>query len=549
MPQKVAEPSHSVPSFLKTRQSGRTVQPTSMYPQSLHSYFDENQDAFTPAKTAILLSVGGAIGLAAAAAVRWLNGGDFELLPSPHIDEEPINIRTRIGGNEEEAHNSKTSDDERDEQLRAHLQSLVDALEGHTLESEKLMKHLSSAKESQITNEAMSFLRKQNDTTDSDVILTRLAEIQDELSRIRRDMIPLKNHGTDNERFSNWDTRLSKTIESLYDCMSYVLTDERTAAFDSCERNNEGYRVDLSGTVSTTISEGSIEDEVPSVAEAIRHLVLENEAKALRLGSQLLYLYVVNLSNQPVMPRYRKIFTTNESFQTVNSLSGGRSLLKAIGFVETSNGKCLEWVPKDSNRDEADYLRQVANAAAALSILKTPSTEDPFELLAKINAAADAESRYFQSEEISTPARTTASDSTEASPRTPDVGTIVSPPMTKKQPMFNSGANASVDLSGHSTETSLKKDSGTVSTFSLPMHGYSKSDSQAYRSALPLYSHSPQVVSESTETLPPMFLPTSKKLIDNPLAGMLEDIDSDDTNSDDESTSIQFDSNASANDN
>ena len=158
------------------------------------------------------------------------------------------------------------------------------------------------------------------------------------------------------------------------------------------------------------IADNNNSNEHQPLANAIWALANDNEIHAVRTGAQLLYLYCVNVSSHPRVPRYRKIFTSNESFQSnVAPLKGAQALLEAVGFVQMDNvsGKPAadywEWLPPsihqnscgddDDNADngstlnqfapspkhawlgdsEEFYLQRLKMAAAALSLIKSPT--------------------------------------------------------------------------------------------------------------------------------------------------------------------------------
>ena len=157
---------------------------------------------------------------------------------------------------------------------------------------------------------------------------------------------------------------------------------------------------------------------------------------SLRAGAQLLYLYVINLSSHPHVPRYQKIFTTNTSFQKVQELQGGKELLLAVGFEQV--GTCLEWKGGGSDHSVAS----LKEAAAALSILKSCS-DDGFD-------AAQLSSNALSVLRPSTPpppAGLTFSDL-----QTPVF--IASPPTTKKHPLLDesTGEDSILDISNASEQ-------------------------------------------------------------------------------------------------
>ena len=83
-----------------------------------------------------------------------------------------------------------------------------------------------------------------------------------------------------------------------------------------------------------------------SLKDCINTILENNDANVIKSGSQLLYLYLTNISTKPNNERYRKIYKSNESFRKVESMIGGTDLLQIVGFVENGdNSNILEWVP------------------------------------------------------------------------------------------------------------------------------------------------------------------------------------------------------------
>jgi len=76
--------------------------------------------------------------------------------------------------------------------------------------------------------------------------------------------------------------------------------------------------------------------------EALRNLSNNNDPADLKVGAQMLYLYCLNISKNPSVPRYRKIYTNNANFKTkVGNLTGAKDFLSAVGFVERTS--FFEW--------------------------------------------------------------------------------------------------------------------------------------------------------------------------------------------------------------
>ena len=91
----------------------------------------------------------------------------------------------------------------------------------------------------------------------------------------------------------------------------------------------------------------------------------------------------MNLVRKPDETRYRKIYTSNESFQKIDKLKGAHDLLFSVGF-QKGNG-CLEWLPDGSADQESTFLPKLKEGMAILSVLKPgiPNMKD-----AALNALA-----------------------------------------------------------------------------------------------------------------------------------------------------------------
>ena len=174
-----------------------------------------------------------------------------------------------------------------------------------------------------------------------------------------------------------------------------------------------------------------------SLSVCIRQIAEANDTTTLKVGAQLLYLYLVNLSGKPDNQRYRKIFTSNQSFQKVENLIGGKDLLLAVGFVEDDDSKkFLEWVPSGNSDEEITYLVLVKEAAAALGVLKSgkPSDELTEQALSKLSIVDTSSSSDDQPDitpSVVDDDQNIIVDSDKA-PETPAGSMLKSPPMMKK---------------------------------------------------------------------------------------------------------------------
>lgn len=117
-------------------------------------------------------------------------------------------------------------------------------------------------------------------------------------------------------------------------------------------------------------SEDAITDPQPTsedLEEAIRSLSNKNDTNELKAGAQMLYLYCLNISKNPTVPRYRKIYTNNNSFQKkVGNLVGAKELLSAVGFVERTN--FFEWTQSD---DDSETKSRLDFALVALEMMRS----------------------------------------------------------------------------------------------------------------------------------------------------------------------------------
>jgi hypothetical protein len=172
------------------------------------------------------------------------------------------------------------------------------------------------------------------------------------------------------------------------------------------------------------------------LAKALRTLVKENvdNLVALRTGAQMLYLYMVNLSSHLHVPRYRKIYIQDKFTQRVDSLTGGRDVLLAVGFQEFP--KYLEY---HGPENDTTLLKE---ASAALTIVKSATFDGTTDTLACLSSGAKEESSSSSSQ--TTPPSSPSITRTLSAERrllnslkTPE-GVILSPPVPLKKTMLPS---------------------------------------------------------------------------------------------------------------
>ena len=219
-------------------------------------YHNQQEEPLDGLRVTTLVGLGGLIGWTAAAAYRWLNGGEFSMFPPPspttrmdmessadrvpnmtnnnrgvpmppleqHQGQVPTpwnHHQNIINNNNSDAFDTDTVGRGKSstEELSKQVKNLVDALQKQSTEYREITKRLTQQTDTRQTNESMQRLRAaeqqkmgsgQNHSIYSAAtqvaMFCKLAEIQAELSSLRRDVQSLR------ERADKWDQRLSYTI-------------------------------------------------------------------------------------------------------------------------------------------------------------------------------------------------------------------------------------------------------------------------------------------------------------------------------------------------
>ncbi len=477
-----------------------------------------------------LLGVGGALGVTGAAAVRWLNGGPFELFPTPATALTSISAKTDLetdivsneqtskaqqamddqghtkeadSADESPAFNDAQIEDEYDdhldyedaeysdnneeeygieEYLLERMDALLSSIDSNSVLQEKLI--LKLANTSTITDDSMNLLKQNSKSANKSAnpkdipannreTIAQLKEVKEDMSALFRSMNKALSSNIDdpaNETKEDWEKDCSKLFARFDSCIqtlekpidsivvdSDAADSKSTSTAETTQTENQG-RQDIpllppapstpaAGVSNETriSSSDMMETLMPlSLCDCIRKLVEKNNSLNLRSGSQLLYLYLANLSGKPDNRRYRKIFTSNESFQKVENLIGGKDLLSAVGFVEESGKGVLEWVPSGSTEEEISALIQVKEAAAALGVLKKPSNIPSSDLLQSALSKLSPSSPTCSAPSPPPPSpppshQLLGAENTnheENVPQTPIGSSLLSPPMPKKMPFI-----------------------------------------------------------------------------------------------------------------
>lgn len=506
-----------------------------------------------------LVAVGGMLGVTAAAAMRWLDGGEFRLFPPPsssasvsrlttqHQDQQQqqqqqhhhqetdfgrnVTSTSEDGGLEEVVSNDSPSvvefadDDDHDEddnddcddeinnpgeeyeedqdddeeggtvvamqeRLIEQIEGLSKAIESQSATQEKLLQRLANT--ASITDSSMNLLRNNSVLPqtppgkgmagmelDTSSLLTLLNETKDDLCRFSERVAP---HTNGNRQ--EWQYESERLLSKLESCIEMVQeativrsttgsTDSLTLQFHDTPTTTTSplksfSHQPMSTTPTNRTGDGSnsvmmVDALLPTpsmtnsspLGLAIRKIADNNDPSTLKVGSQLLYLYLVNLSGKPDNPRYRKIYTSNESFRKVDTLIGGKDLLFAVGFEEADGGnnknKTLDWVPSGSSELENVSLVKVKAAAGALAILKSGKPSDELTNLALSKLPPEVSADLEQGSVPPPPPpddRDEDDDCVEdRAPETPLGTSVVSPPTMRKKLPFPSSSGTPTNLS------------------------------------------------------------------------------------------------------
>ena len=118
---------------------------------------------------------------------------------------------------------------------------------------------------------------------------------------------------------------------------------------------------------------------VEALEAAIQKMKENNTAPVLKSSSQMLSMYISNLSNNPTLKQYKKIYVKNKTFkEKVGKADFAKDVLLAAGFSD--KGSYLEWKGDETvvgNEDNTNDSLLLLNEAATLlqSIQTDPDTD------------------------------------------------------------------------------------------------------------------------------------------------------------------------------
>jgi len=275
------------------------------------------------------MAMGGMIAVVIMAGWRWLNGGDFVLFPQPVTSVEELEEEEEIIPIQEEP------------ELKS-IDILSEKIENLTKSVQELIQNQKSASQNrEFTDSAMNLLRKQS-TNDENI-----STLIDKLNRYK------ENPAND----------LKKDIEMFLDKQLKHPKQEETKATAA-----------LLETPPIPSSEENLQNHRDKIDQAIQTLYERNETQSPSFQSaiKMLHLYTTNLLKNKDIPRYRKIYTNNTSFQdSVGTVQGGSEFLLQLGFEW--NDKWLEFKGGD------DGLLQCAQTALSDCLKQQQQFQTPMK--------------------------------------------------------------------------------------------------------------------------------------------------------------------------
>ena len=347
-----------------------------------------------------------------------LNGqdGDDQASFNSHESGDPdLSMILNGTANHDTVHKNQNHSSSLYEDLVTEVKALSSAINSFREEQDRANRVTAAQLGKGVTDDAMDFLRQQRqqmqpvpqkkpdqtiiDTEDISRIRSLVTEIVHELSQLKNsfnddDMVDAEGN---NRTETKIDIAVEKGKEILalltrtdeissekIDTQQVTQVEEGTIEKDSEKNPNNDTQSEESKDVDCDMSEpvdaaSAVHENAVEIGDAnlssndlekALKILSQNNREELKVGAQMLYLYCKNLSKNPTVPRYRKIYTNNSSFKSkVDNLLGTRDFLFALGFVERTN--FFEWSP--SNETSSDTKSQLDFALVALEMLQNGS--------------------------------------------------------------------------------------------------------------------------------------------------------------------------------
>ncbi|EJK45126.1 hypothetical protein THAOC_36275 [Thalassiosira oceanica] len=341
--------------------------------------------------------------------IEGADGDDEECTEDEEYQEDIDGLEEILAGGGAREHHPQ-DDGPSYEELVLEIRTLTSSVNSLRDEQQRANRAATAQAGKEVTDDVMDVLRQKrteeesSNTTPDEVMLS---ELSDDLAQLKKIILAGENEksdvdGNDDTNKPNEDDqRLSSAVDQLQLIIDKVEKIAATANERKKGKTEKVKNINIGETQAATAAasseaastgtterplagdEGNAstgEENEQALAEtdaaqrneqlesAIRTLSTNNSPDVLKVGAQMLYLYCLNISKNPSIARYRKIFTNNSTFRNkVGSLDGARELLVAVGFDERTN--CYEWTSTDNS--QADTKSRLDFALTALGMMKS----------------------------------------------------------------------------------------------------------------------------------------------------------------------------------
>ncbi len=125
----------------------------------------------------------------------------------------------------------------------------------------------------------------------------------------------------------------------------------------------------------TNYCQSEVKIGMAALATAIENMKENNDVQLVKSSCQMLFLYISNLAKDPTSERYRKIYTTNNTFKSkIGNVKFAKNVLLSVGFVEHES--YLEWNKNASESGSGDESEGAAdNLKEAVKMLQGVQSE------------------------------------------------------------------------------------------------------------------------------------------------------------------------------
>jgi hypothetical protein len=144
------------------------------------------------------------------------------------------------------------------------------------------------------------------------------------------------------EKLEQVDTKLDDIKAAVIDKKGKSAEGDSTSADDSIAKITDFYKIEGKGAENELLG---FESAIQEARDALRIAADQKggNKKSLNEGLGALRMYVNMIVENPDIPRYRRIATSNQSFKTlIAPIEGHETFLKSLGFIKKSS--CYEWL-------------------------------------------------------------------------------------------------------------------------------------------------------------------------------------------------------------